>query len=53
MKNLNMRTTLGLAIGTAVLIALPLVVKSSFAIDIFIRILLFAVIGVAWNRRGG
>ena len=53
MKNLNVRTTLGLAIGTAVLIALPLVVKSSFAIDIFIRILLFAFIGVAWNLMGG
>jgi len=27
--------------------------KSSFAIDIFIRILLFAFIGVAWNLMGG
>ena len=34
-------------------IGLPLVVKSSFAIDIFIRILLFAFIGVAWNLMGG
>src|SRR4249920_536077 len=42
-----------LAIGMAVLIALPLVVKSSFAIDIFIRILLFSFIGVAWNLMGG
>ena len=42
-----------LAIGIAVLIALPLVVKSSFAIDIFIRILLFSFIGVAWNLMGG
>jgi branched-chain amino acid transport system permease protein len=44
---------LGLAIGIAVVIALPLVVKSSFAIDIFIRILLFSFIGVAWNLMGG
>jgi hypothetical protein len=37
---------LWLAVGIAVLIALPLVVKSSFAINIFIRILLFSFIGV-------
>ena len=30
-----------------------MVVKSSFAIDIFIRILLFSFIGVAWNLMGG
>ncbi len=36
-----------------VVLALPLVVKSSFAIDIFIRILLFSFIGVAWNLMGG
>ena len=42
-----------LTIGIIVLIALPLVVKSSFAIDIFIRILLFSFIGVAWNLMGG
>src|SRR6478672_9751203 len=35
------------------LLALPQVVKSSFAIDIFIRILLFSFIGVAWNLMGG
>jgi len=28
-------------------------VRSSFAIDIFIRVLLFAFIGVAWNLLGG
>ena len=44
---------LWLAIGIAVLVALPLVVKSSFAIGIFIRILLFSFIGVAWNLMGG
>jgi branched-chain amino acid transport system permease protein len=42
-----------LAIMVAVMAALPLVVKSSFAIDIFIRILLFAFIGTAWNLLGG
>jgi branched-chain amino acid transport system permease protein len=36
-----------------VLLALPLVMTSRFAIDIFIRILLFAFIGVAWNLIGG
>ncbi len=39
--------------GAAVAIALPLVVTSPFAIDIFIRVLLFAFIGVAWNLMGG
>jgi branched-chain amino acid transport system permease protein len=38
---------------TAVLIVLPLVVTDRFATDIFIRILLFAFIGVAWNLMGG
>ncbi len=36
-----------------VMLALPQVVTSSFAIDIFIRILLFSFIGVAWNLMGG
>ena len=36
-----------------VAVALPLVVTSNFAIDIFIRVLLFAFIGVAWNLMGG
>jgi branched-chain amino acid transport system permease protein len=35
------------------LIGLPKFVSSSFAVDIFIRILLFAFIGVAWNLMGG
>src|SRR6202041_3249914 len=34
-------------------LVLPLVVTSRFAIDIFIRVLLFAFIGVAWNLMGG
>jgi branched-chain amino acid transport system permease protein len=42
-----------LAAAAAAAIALPLIVTSNFAIDIFIRILLFAFIGVAWNLMGG
>ena len=37
----------------AIAVALPLLVSSTFAIDIFIRVLLFAFIGVAWNLMGG
>ena len=37
----------------ALVAALPLVVNSSFALDILIRILLFAFIGTAWNLLGG
>ena len=47
----RMRIWLGLLI--AVVIVLPLVVTDRFATDIFIRILLFAFIGVAWNLIGG
>src|SRR5216684_9016219 len=50
---LRTQTLVWLAAGAIVLIALPLVVKTSFAIDIFIRILLFSFIGVAWNLMGG
>src|ERR1700675_2718955 len=52
-QGLRTRNLLWLALGIAVVIALPLVVKSSFAIDIFIRILMFSFIGVAWNLMGG
>jgi branched-chain amino acid transport system permease protein len=38
---------------SAVMVVLPLVVTSHFALDIFIRILLFSFIGVAWNLVGG
>jgi branched-chain amino acid transport system permease protein len=37
----------------AIVLILPLVITSRFAIDIFIRIALFAFIGVAWNLMGG
>src|ERR1700716_3952311 len=50
---LRTRHLLWIAVGLAFLIALPQVVKTSFAIDIFIRILLFSFIGVAWNLMGG
>jgi branched-chain amino acid transport system permease protein len=42
-----------LIVLAVVLLALPQIVRSSFAIDIFIRILLFSFIGVAWNLMGG
>lgn len=45
--------TLALGAATLIMLALPLVVKSSFAMDILIRILLFAFIGTAWNLLGG
>jgi branched-chain amino acid transport system permease protein len=41
------------AVLAAAALALPLFVSSAFATDIFIRILLFAFIGVAWNLMGG
>jgi branched-chain amino acid transport system permease protein len=40
------------ALATAAVV-LPLVVSDSFTLDIFIRVLLFAFIGVAWNLMGG
>ncbi len=46
-------TVLALAVLIAIVIALPLVVTNGFALDIFIRILLFSFIGVAWNLMGG
>ena len=52
-RTLNPRNIVLFAIGLSILIALPLLVKSSFAIDIFIRILLFSFIGTAWNLMGG
>jgi branched-chain amino acid transport system permease protein len=53
MRDINPRHAILVAIGVAVLIGLPMVVKSSFAVDIFVRILLFAFIGTAWNLMGG
>jgi branched-chain amino acid transport system permease protein len=53
MRRLKAPATLWLAAAALVMLALPLVVTSNFAIDIFIRILLFSFIGVAWNLMGG
>jgi branched-chain amino acid transport system permease protein len=53
MGGMRVSGVLWLGLLAAILIVLPLVVTSRFAIDIFIRILLFAFIGVAWNLIGG
>lgn len=53
MLGLSGRAALGLGVFAGVLVALPLVLESAFAIDILIRIFLFAFIGVAWNLMGG
>ena len=42
-----------LAALVVVLLLLPQFVTNAFALDIFIRILLFSFIGVAWNLMGG
>jgi branched-chain amino acid transport system permease protein len=47
------RTWLWLGLLIACVLILPVVVTDRFATDIFIRILLFAFIGVAWNLMGG
>ena len=46
------RPWLWVAALVAVALALPLI-SGPFALDIFIRVLLFAFIGVAWNLMGG
>jgi branched-chain amino acid transport system permease protein len=51
--DINKWSLLALAALAAVLVMLPQVVTHSFAVDIFIRILLFSFIGVAWNLMGG
>lgn len=53
MWGLRRSSMLWLAALAVILLALPMVVTNRFAIDIFIRILLFAFIGVAWNLMGG
>src|SRR5471030_2950760 len=53
MRVLRSSGALWLGLLTVVLLVLPLVVTSRFSIDIFIRVLLFAFIGVAWNLIGG
>ena len=53
MRSLRTPGMLGLALLAVIFLVLPLIVTSRFAIDIFIRVLLFAFIGVAWNLMGG
>ena len=47
------RPRLWIGVLAAAAVALPLLLSSAFAIDIFIRVLLFSFIGVAWNLMGG
>jgi branched-chain amino acid transport system permease protein len=44
---------LWLSLLAVVMMVLPQIVTSHFYIDIFIRVLLFSFIGVAWNLMGG
>jgi branched-chain amino acid transport system permease protein len=53
MHKLSRPSRLWLGVLAAIALVLPVVVASPFAIDIFIRVLLFAFIGVAWNLMGG
>src|SRR6202049_2807183 len=53
MRALRNSGTLWLGALALVMLVLPLIAPSEFAIDILIRILLFAFIGVAWNLIGG
>ena len=53
MAGIGKWNSLALVALIAVLLVLPHVVTNSFAVDIFIRILLFSFIGVAWNLMGG
>src|SRR6202011_3186666 len=45
--------TLWLSLFAVVILVLPQIVTSHFYVDIFIRVLLFSFIGVAWNLMGG
>ncbi len=47
------RSWIWLSVLAAAVLILPQIVTDRFAMDIFIRILLFAFIGVAWNLMGG
>ncbi len=47
------RRGLWLCVLAAAALALPLLISSIFVIDVLIRILLFALLGVAWNLMGG
>ena len=47
------RKVLWPSLFAVVILALPQIVTSHFYVDIFIRVLLFSFIGVAWNLMGG
>jgi branched-chain amino acid transport system permease protein len=51
-KSIN-RSRLWLGALVVAALVLPMAIPSPFVIDIFIRVLLFAFIGVAWNLMGG
>jgi branched-chain amino acid transport system permease protein len=53
MRRQRTSRALWLGVLALILLALPLVVVGHFYVDIFIRVLLFAFIGVAWNLMGG
>ncbi len=53
MRGLGPSGVFWLGLLAVALVLLPVLVTSRFAIDIFIRVLLFAFIGVAWNLIGG
>jgi branched-chain amino acid transport system permease protein len=53
MSGITTTAKLLLAVLAVIMLALPQLVSSSFALDILIRILLFSFIGVAWNLMGG
>ena len=49
----NLLYKYGLFLLLMLMVTLPLVVTSSFVLEILVRILLFAFIGTAWNLLGG
>jgi branched-chain amino acid transport system permease protein len=53
MRGLVRRGGFWVGVLAATAFILPLLVSSAFVIDIFIRVLLFAFVGVAWNLVGG
>ena len=53
MHKSNLLYKFGLGLLLILMVALPLVVTSSFVLEILVRILLFAFIGTAWNLLGG
>jgi branched-chain amino acid transport system permease protein len=53
MGKLSRHGALWLGALALVMLALPLLLTSAFALDVLIRVLLFAFIGVAWNLMGG